>query len=116
MTTNDKQAGELPAAISFHYIKSNLFRVIRVDGAVGGVNPKGIIQAALYSERLPNPQKTVQRLSPEGVLGEELVEHRVTRDGMVREVEIELLMDIATAKTFADWLLTHVRAATGEAT
>lgn len=101
---------EAPAGgtLPFHYIKSNLFRVIHVDGAIGGPNPRDVIQAALYTERLPIPQRTVSRITAEGTLAEELPEQRVVRDGLVREVEIELIFDPATGKLFAQWLLDSI--------
>ncbi len=90
--------------ISFHFIKSNQFRVIRVDGGHGGVTPTGQVQIALYSERLPIPQKTVHDVGPDGRLVDKPVEV-IARDGVVREVEVEAVMDASTARAVAEFLL-----------
>ena len=93
----------------FHYIKSNLFRVIHADGAHGGVTPGLKVQMALFSERIPIPQKTTHKAvynESEGsvAVGEEITDERVARKGLVREVETEVLMDVETAKKLYVWL------------
>ena len=42
-----------PTRVRFHYLKSQLWRVVHVDGAIGGITPRGMIHAALYSEEEP---------------------------------------------------------------
>lgn len=75
---------------------------------------------ALFNDRLPIPQQTVQRISVEGkqaTLGDEVVPERVQREGIVREVEVEAIMTPDTARTLIKWLkdrLRAVEAASGE--
>jgi len=94
--------------VSFDYIKSNQFRVIRVDGVHGGVTPRGnTIQMALFSERTPIPQRETHEIvvSDEkgGKLGKMI--KAVKRDAfMVREVEVEALMDLTISKAIHAWL------------
>jgi hypothetical protein len=95
--------------VSFHYIKSNSFRVVYVEGALGGPTPRGNISVSVFNERAPIPQKNVFEVLPTGELGAELVEQRISRDGVVREVEVELVFTVESAKTFAEWLAEHVR-------
>ena len=97
--------------IEFHQIKSEHFRVIHVDGASGGVTPKGYIQMALYNERIAIPRKMVHNLSEDGSLGTELTDKREGRKGFVREIEINALLDIEAARALASWLLDKVKAA-----
>lgn len=95
--------------ITFDYIKSNQFRVIRIDGAHGGIAPKGhAIQMALFSERLPIPRKETYRLK-EGQLGEKIDEATEQREAVIREVEVEALMDIETARAISDWLNAKIK-------
>jgi hypothetical protein len=96
------EAENLPARVTFFYIKSNQFRVIRVDGAHGGVTPRLQIQMALYSERLPIPQQAIHELK-DGKLVEPAVD-QIGKEGIVREVEVEGLMDVDTAKSLVAWL------------
>jgi hypothetical protein len=91
--------------ISYDYIKGNNFRVIHVDGVYGGNAPQlGIIHMDVFSERWPIPKRTVNRISPEGGIGEEIYEERVTRNAVVREVEAHLVMTIEVAILIRDWL------------
>ena len=97
-----RRKSTIPKVINFEYIKSNQFRVIRVDGVHGGICPKGdSVQMAFFSERLPIPKKESYKL--EGIrLGERIAQEGKT--GVVREVEVEALMGLETAKVFANWL------------
>ena len=101
-STEDAAQGD-PTTVRFHYLKSNLFRVVHVDGAIGGLTPTGFVQMALYSDRLPIPKVTVHELDGAN-LGEEKPEARVTRDGLVREIEMAVLMDLRTTIALRDWL------------
>ena len=91
-----------PTQLTFHYIKSSQFRVIHVDGMIGGITPRGLLHIAMYSERPAIPQLVVQEVSPEGRLGAE--KSRIGKDGVAREVEVDLMFDEEVAKAFHDWL------------
>ena len=99
-----KSPAALPEQVRFHYLKSNAFRVIHVDGAHGGITPKGQIQMALFNERHPIPQQTVHKLAADGSLGELVPAETVTKEGVVREVEAEAVMTLETAKSLVTWL------------
>ncbi len=77
-----------PEKIRFHYIKGHQFRVAHVDGAVASISPTGDIIVSLFSQRPPIPQLTVQPLLENGQLGDEITAERISKDGLVREVEI----------------------------
>lgn len=92
--------------IDFHYIKSNSFRVIQAQGAIGGPSPKGKgIQMAIFNERFSIPQKTTLKIA-NGKLGEEI--SRVDRGGIVREVEAEIIMSLEDAEAIASWLTKNI--------
>ncbi|MEZ6234093.1 MAG: hypothetical protein R3B68_07880 [Phycisphaerales bacterium] len=88
--------------IDFHYIKSSQFRTVWADGAWGGATPRGVICMALYSERQPIPLRVRYGLKEDDTLGEEV--ERAGRQGIVREVEANIMMTAATARSLADWL------------
>jgi hypothetical protein len=92
----DGDRGDL---VAFEYIKSQSFRVVRADGAVGGITPQGFVHAALYSERLAIPQKIMHRISSDGRLGEQVPERTVTRGSIIREMEIDLFLSADTAQS-----------------
>jgi hypothetical protein len=67
--------------INFDLEKSRLFRVIHVDGAIGDISPgNSFIHMSVFSERAPIPRVMVNSISG-GIMGRELVEKRVFREG-----------------------------------
>ena len=105
--TQITEAKSLPQ-VRFEYIKSNLFRVIHVDGAIGGLTPSGNIHMAVFNERLAIPQQIVIAVNPNGTLGGELKESRVVREGVIREMDADLMMDLPTAKSILKWLKENI--------
>jgi len=95
--------GDQPAVV-FDYIKSPHFRVVRADGAIGSITPNRHIHFALYSERLAIPRQIVNKINEDGTLGDEIPERRVAREGIVREMEIDIFLTVDVAKQLCDWL------------
>jgi len=92
--------------ISFHYIKSKSFRVIHVDGAWGGTNPKGYITIAFFSERSPIPRQLTYDINKDGDLGD--LVYVDTKEGVIREVEVEVVLDLESTKGLIQWLQDRV--------
>ncbi len=90
--------------ISFDLIKGNFFRVFPVDGIFGGIGPRGQLRMTFFSERWPIPKRMVCKITEDGEMKEEIRELRETREAVVRELEVEVVMDLATAKGIADWM------------
>jgi hypothetical protein len=95
---------ETPPTISFHYIKSNFFRVVHTDGALGNVTPSGNIFVSFYSERGPIPQIMTHEITESGQVGTEHQDERVGKKGIIREVEVGAMMSVETATSFVAWL------------
>jgi hypothetical protein len=89
--------------LKFHYIKSNYWRVIRAEGAIGGITPSGDIFFSLYNERVPLPDVTVQAIE-NGHLSPEIIEQRKTSDGILRDIEVGVNLSAHTAKALIKWL------------
>ena len=103
---------KLPDTMKFDYIKSNFHRVVHSDGVWGGVTPRQKIIMSFWSERPPIPQRVVHSvLTEEGKLGDEIKAEREGRDAVIREVEVSVLMDLGTAKSFLTWLQERVSVA-----
>jgi hypothetical protein len=103
-----KADDQLPSSVMFNYIKSNYFRVVHADGAMGGFTPRGQLFFSLYSERAPLPDVTVQAIEG-GQLGKEITEKREGSAGIARELEVGVVMDIAVAKSLRDWLNERIK-------
>jgi hypothetical protein len=98
---------QLPSKITFHYIKSHLFRVIHAEGAIGGLTPSREIFFSLFNERGALPQSIEYSISPDGKLGEE--SRREGKTGIVRETEIGILITAENAKKLSDFLLEQIK-------
>lgn len=94
----------VPKEVEFHYLKSTHFRTIHADGAIGSVTPGRYIHMAIYSERQPIPKEIVQEVKTDGTLGNVIQEKTISLEGIVREMEIDVLMSVATAKSVVVWL------------
>ena len=92
---------ETPEAVDFHFIKAAHFRVVHVDGVWGGITPSKNIAVGFFSERLPIPTIVQHKLKEGGAVGDEI--DRESKTGVVREMEVELIMNKATAVGFLEW-------------
>jgi len=103
--------GKLPDKIKFDYLKSNFFRVIHADGVWGGLTPSQDVLITFWNERAPIPKQMTYRVNPDGNLGEEVKEERISRDAIVREVETSVVISLATARAFVTWLQDRINQA-----
>jgi hypothetical protein len=94
--------------VEFRFLKSTAFRVIHVDGAWGGVTQRGDIHMVLYSERPSIPDALFNELTPEGKIGAEIPEAAKGSEGIVREVEVDAIMTLNTAKALHIWLTNKI--------
>jgi hypothetical protein len=104
MTEDRENAADDQKRVSFHYIKSNHFRIVHADGAHGGLQPRGHIEIFFFSERFPIPRLTVNPVTDDGKLGDEIRSEREVRDGVVREVEVGVFMNVHEARSLVQWL------------
>ncbi len=100
---------EFPTTVNFDYIKSPLFRVVHADGVWGGVTPRGFINMNFWNTRTPIPTRIIQEVKPSGDLGKEL--GRESRDAIVREVDVGIILDLELAKSVSKWLRSKIEMA-----
>lgn len=87
--------------IESHFIKDPDFRTVLVSGVFGGVLGNGVLNISLFTERLPIPQKMTLDLRPDGTIEEKAREGKL---GLIREVQIGLLMDLSTTEAIHAFL------------
>jgi hypothetical protein len=97
-----------PPRVRFHYIKSPAFHTIYVDGAIGGPTPSGNLHFALYTERAPIPTQT-EHLLIDDRPGPEIPDGRVVLEGIVRELQVDVVLSTSAASGLADWLNKNIR-------
>jgi hypothetical protein len=90
--------------VVFEYIKSPLFRVIHADGAIGGITPTGNVHVAFHSDRPAIPRTQVFHRNSDGTLGDIIPEHTVTRPGIIREMDVDVILSESSAVALRDWL------------
>ena len=95
--------GDAGNRVAFDYIKGQHFRVIRADGAIGGLTPSGGIHFALYSERHAIPRRLVHQVDDDGGLGDVLPNETVSRDAIVREMDVDVFLSIDVARSLHQW-------------
>lgn len=96
-----------PSSVKIFYEKGNLFRVIHVDGVLGGLTPSRQIFVSLYNQRRPLPKMVEQLLSADGKLGD--VINRETKTGVFREMEIGLVLTSEAAQEIAKFLIQQAK-------
>jgi hypothetical protein len=87
--------------VAFDYIKSNFFRVIHVDGVIGGITPSGWIHMAIWNQRTPLPDRVTHQIEGQGI-GPEV--SRVQRESLLRELEAGLTFSPEMAAVMIGWL------------
>jgi hypothetical protein len=87
--------------IQFHNKLSSNFREIHVDGAYGGITPRGYINLNFYAERFPIPKSTIYNIQ-ENKLAEKIGEE--SKEGVMREYEFGVYLDFDTATDIYNFL------------
>jgi hypothetical protein len=90
--------------LRIEYHKANLFRVVHADGVYGGTSPRLQLFIAFYNERFPIPQVLTYETSASGAPECEIIDARESKEGLFREVEVGVVLDLNAAKGFAVWL------------
>lgn len=92
----------LPKEINIHYIKTSSYRTYHVDGAYGGLTPKGDLYCEFFVERQVTPQSVVHEVENDGRLGK--MKKKIGEDGFIRQIECGISLDINTATALKGWL------------
>lgn len=96
--SDSETIGEV-SQIDFNYIKGNHFRVIHADGVMSNGTPRGGLFLGFYSERFPLPDSQTFEINKEGRATSEIIEKRkINSNGIMREVEVGITLDIEVAK------------------
>ena len=91
-----------------NFIEANHFRVVHGDGVWGGTTPQGNISMGFFSDRQPFPQQISLEVSSDNRLGPEIPSERVVRDGILREMEVAVVISRSTAEFLIEWLTNNI--------
>lgn len=101
-TTKEAAAAKGSAAVKLqvpiHFIKSTCFRVVHANGVWYGGDNQGNLHLTFFNERNPIPRKVVFNVNEKGaVLGED-ASQRDSKEGVVREMEVDVVMSLRAAQ------------------
>lgn len=103
-TRRNKNLVKLPSTVDMHYIKGVDYRSVHVDGVFGGITNKGFLHISFFAERMPIPKQVTYKINSDGSLGDEIFEKRKSKEGVIRQLEIDLMMNEETAKDLRVWI------------
>ena len=91
--------------LTFKYVFNYGYNPTYVNGAQGGISPRGEMVINFYLERQPLPESISHEITPEGSIGREsAVEPKDLASSMVRFVDTGVVMSYENAKVFHAWM------------
>lgn len=93
---------EKPSQVDIYYERTHSYRLYHVDGAHGGITPRGNLTFDLYVDRPEIPKMIRREVSEHGKLGDEI--SRGGRKGILRQIECGVVLDFQAAANLHDWL------------
>ena len=102
-------------SITFKYIFKYDYNPIYVNGAHGGISPRGEIIANFYLERPPLPNEITHAINPDGSIGTEVVavDPEDLNSSIVRYVSNGVVLSHQNAKALHGWLGEQIEALEG---
>ena len=96
--------------IKFKYIFNYGYNPVYVNGAHGGVSPRGELVMNFYLERMALPESLTHEINPNGTIGGEVTsEPEDLKNSMVRFIETGVVMNYNGAKDLLLWLGERVK-------
>lgn len=94
------------ASIKFKYIFTYDYNPVYVNGAHGGISPRGEIIANFYLERTPLPNELVHDITPEGAISPDPSRTEPDNLGgtLVRYVSNGIVLNYQNARELHAWL------------
>jgi cellulase/cellobiase CelA1 len=91
--------------ITFKYLFNYNYNPTYVNGAQGGVSPRGEIVIHYYLERPPLPNSITHEITPQGAVGRETaIEPEDMQQSLVRFIDTGVVMNYENARMFHAWL------------
>ncbi len=91
--------------LKFKYVFSSDYNPVYVNGAHGGVTPRGELIVNFYMERQPLPDSITHEIAPNGSIGPELAAAPADLgSSLVRAISSGVVLNHQTAKDVHYWL------------
>jgi len=96
--------------ITFKYIFNKDYNPLYVNGAHGGISPRGEIVMNFYLERPALPYSITHEINGNGTIGAEIAaEPEDFKNSLVRHVENGVVMNYQSARDLHNWLGERLR-------
>lgn len=96
--------------LPIHFIKSPSFRVIHASGVWYGGDAERNIHLSFFNERTPIPKKIVINVNENGEVLSEATSQRDTKEGVIREIEVDIIFSVHSAIEFYKTLGENLKA------
>jgi hypothetical protein len=92
-------------AVTFKYIFNYAYNPVYVNGAHGGISPRGELVMNFYLERPPLPDEITHELNPNGTIGDVVAEAPDNlKNSMVRFIDNGVILNYESARNIHFWL------------
>jgi hypothetical protein len=93
--------------ITIHNKFASGYRQIHVDGAFGGITPRGLINLSFFAERVPIPKSSDFKIE-NNAIGALIENSADSKNGVLREYEFGVYMNPEVAKSIITMLSTQL--------
>jgi hypothetical protein len=91
--------------ITFKYIFNYGYNPVYVNGAHGGLSPRGELVVNFYLERPPLPEAIAHEINPNGTIGNQVAEEPADlKNSMVRYIDSGVVLNYESARNVHFWL------------
>jgi hypothetical protein len=91
--------------LTFKYVFAADYNPVYVNGAHGGVSPRGELVMNFYLERMALPRSVTHEINPNGTIGNEVAaEPEGLKSSMVRFIDAGVVLNFQSAKELHLWL------------
>ena len=96
--------------LTFKYVFADDYNPVYVNGAHGGVSPRGELVMNFYLERMALPRSVTHEINPNGTIGNEVAaEPEELKSSMVRYIDAGVVLNCQSAKELHLWLGERVK-------
>ncbi|MBX7095973.1 MAG: hypothetical protein K1X56_14720 [Flavobacteriales bacterium] len=99
------------SVIEIHYQKNPSYKIVHADGVYGGLTTKNYLNLNFYAERFPIPK--TNKFEFEDHEQVKFTEDKLTandcKNGLIREIECGIYIDIQTAESLANWIQLKIK-------
>jgi Zn ribbon nucleic-acid-binding protein len=96
--------------LTFKYVLADDYNPVYVNGAHGGVSPRGELVMNFYLERMALPRSITHEINPNGTIGNEVAaEPEDLKSSMVRFIAAGVVLNCQSAKELHLWLGERVK-------